>query len=135
MTLLLSIPGVGFFTATSLACISNGFTLSLDAKKLAAYAGICPYQCTSGKSLKKKPRSRRYGPSSLRKLLHLAAWSVRTHNPQFRLYYYRKLNEGKPKRLIINNIANKLVKIICAVLDSQTQFVSNYKSVNPVLLK
>ena len=89
---------------------------------------------TSGTSVYRKPRSRQYGPSRMRKLLYLAAMSVSTHNVQFRAYYLRKVAEGKPKRLVLNNIANKLVKIICAVVKTETPYIPNYKSVNPALL-
>ncbi|MFC1558540.1 IS110 family transposase, partial [candidate division KSB1 bacterium] len=111
MTLLVTIPGVGYTLALHMLRITNGFSKQVTAKKLAAYAGICPYQCQSGTSLMKKPRSQRYGPSSLRKLLFLSALSLRTHNKQFNHYFYRKIEQGKPKLLVINNIANKLLKI------------------------
>ena len=61
--------------------------------------------------------------------------SVSTHSPQFRLYSLRKVQEGKPKKMILNNIANKLLKVMVAVIRSQTPFIPNYRSVNPGLLK
>jgi len=135
VALMTSIPGVGFLLASNLLVLTRGFTKILTAKQLAAHAGICPYQHTSGISVYKRPRSRRHGPSMLRKLLYLAALSLRTHNEQFRRYFHRKVAEGKSKRLVINNIENKLLKIICAIIASRTQFIPNYQSVNPILLK
>ena len=90
---------------------------------------------SSGTSLHPTPTSRHYGPSALRKLLYLAALSLRTHNPQFRTYFERKIGQGKPKQLVINNIANRLLKIMVAVVRSKTDFIENYRSVNPGLLK
>ncbi len=132
MALLVTIPGVGYILALNMLRITNGFTKQVTAKKLAAYAGICPYQCQSGTSLKKKPRSQGYGPSSFRKLLFLASLSIRTHNKQFNHYFHRKVCQGKPKRLVINNIANKLLKIMCAVMNNNTPFIVNFKSLNPL---
>lgn len=60
--------------------------------------------------------------------------SVRTHHAQFREYFLRKIAEGKSKQLVLNNIANKLLKIMCAVLRTQTPYIPNYQSVNPKLL-
>jgi transposase len=133
--LMLTIPGVGMLLASNLLVLTRGFTRPVTAKQIAAHAGICPYQHISGSSVYRRPRSRRHGPSKLRKLLYLAALSLRTHNDEFKRYFHRKVAEGKSKRLVINNIENKLLKIICAVISSQTRFIPHYRSVNPILLK
>jgi hypothetical protein len=75
------------------------------------------------------------GPAKLRKLLYLAALSVRTHNINFKKYFLRKVAEGKNKRLVLNNIENKLLKIVFAVVSSGVAYTENYKSINPTLLK
>jgi transposase len=67
--------------------------------------------------------------------LYLAAMSVATHNPEFRRYYLRKVGEGKPKKLVLNNISNKLLKVVCALVRTETEYIPNYKSVNPMILK
>ena len=66
------------------------------------------------------------GPAKLRKLLYLAALSVRTHNQNFKKYFLRKVAEGKNKRLILNNIENKLLKITCAVINSGIAYTENF---------
>ncbi len=131
---LTSIPGVGMLLASHLLVLTHGFTTVVSARQLAAHVGICPYEHTSGSSLYRKPPSRRYGPPTLRKLLYLAAMSLRTHQPAFRRYFLRKVAEGKPARLVINNIANKLLKIVCAIIRTQSVFIPNYQSVHPQLL-
>ncbi len=133
--LLTSIPGVGILLASNLLVLTQGFTRIISAKQLAAHAGICPYEYSSGTSVFKRPRSRRHGPSTLRKLLYLAALSVRQHHHQFEHYFLRKVAEGKSKRLVINNIANKLLKVICAIVNSKQPYIPNYRSVNPRFLK
>jgi transposase len=130
-----SVPGVGLLLAVNLLVLTKGFTEHLNYKHTAAYTGICPYEQISGTSLHKPPRSRKAGPAKLRKLLYLAALSVRTHNPVFKKYFLRKVAEGKNKRLILNNIENKLLKIIFAVINSGVAYTNNYKSINPALLK
>jgi transposase len=133
--LLLSVPGVGLLLAAHLLVLIHSAPEPLDPKQLAAFIGICPYEHKSGSSIHFKPTSRHYGPPALRKLMFLAALSVSTHRQQFKLYFLRKIAEGKPKKLVINNIANKLLKIICAVVRSGTPFIPNFHSVNPGLLK
>jgi len=133
--LLLSIPGVGLLLAAQLLVIFQSASQLCSPKSLAAFIGICPYEHSSGTSIQHTPTSRHYGPAALRKLLFLAALSLRTHNLQFRTYFLRKIQEGKPKKLVINNIANKLLKIIVAVVRSKTTFAPDYRSVNSGLPK
>lgn len=132
LLLLLSIPGIGLQLAAHLVILMQD---SLDPRELAAFIGICPYQHQSGTSVYSAPTSRHFGPPALRKLLYLAACSVRTHRKEFQLYFLRKTAEGKPGKLVLNNIQNKLLKIACAVIRSQKPFTPNYVSVNPLLLK
>lgn len=133
--LLMTIPGVGMLLASNITVITMGFTKPINAKQFAAYIGICPNEYQSGSSIYKRPRSAGYGPARFRKIIQLAALSLRTHNELFKRYFFRKVAEGKSGRLVINNIANKLIRIICAVIKSRTPFINNYRSVNPMLLK
>ena len=135
ITTLTSTPGIGMLLAANLVVMTNGFTRTANHKQLASYTGISPIEHTSGSSVYRRPRSRRFGPSRMRKLLYLAAMSVATHNPEFRRYYLRKVAEGKPKRLVLNNVANKLLKVVCALVRSESAYIPNYKSVQPLFLK
>lgn len=131
LLLLVSIPGVGLLLAAHVIVLTQCTPALCDATKLAAHWGISPYEHTSGKSVRGKPRSRRSGPSGPRKLLYLAALSVRQHQTDFAHYFHRKVAEGKAPRLVINNIENKLVRRICGVLRSRTPYLPNYRSVSP----
>lgn len=132
MVWLLTIPGVGLLLAAQVLVLTECGTQLVVYRPLAAHLGICPYPHQSGSSVWARPTSRHYGPAEPRKLLHLAARSVCTHNERFRTYYERKLAEGKCKRLVLNNVANKLLRIICAVLTSQTPYQADYPQVRAV---
>ena len=131
LLLLITIPGIGVQLAAHLIIMMQQ---SLDPRELASFAGIAPIQHESGTSIHSAPTSRHYGPPALRKLLYLAACSVRTHRKEFRQYFLRKVAEGKPGKLVLNNIQNKLLKIACAVVISQKPFIPNYVSINPLVL-
>lgn len=132
LLLLLSVPGIGLQLAAHLLIHMQ---TTLDPKALASFIGISPIQHQSGSSVFSTPTSRHYGPSVLRKLLYLAACSVRTHKRQFQQYFFRKVAEGKHKKLVLNNIQNKILKIACAVVRSQQSFIPNYVSVNPLVFQ
>jgi transposase len=127
--LLLTIPGVGVLLAAHFLVVTQCGAAPRSANQLAAHTGIAPLLHQSGKSVRGRTTSRHFGPAAMRKLLHLAARSVCTHNAQFRTYYERKVREGKPKRLVLNNVANKLLKVMCAVLEAQTPYDPNHRPV------
>lgn len=129
-----SAPGVGLLLALNLLVLTKGFTTRLNHRRLAAYLGIAPHPHRSGTSVRKKDRSRGFGPAIARKLLHLAARSIKTYDERFRRYALRKEQEGKPKALILNNISNKLLKILCALIKHDKPYIENYQSVNPRLI-
>lgn len=132
LLLLLSVPGVGLLLAAHFLLLTQ---YSLDYKVLASFLGIAPNEHSSGTSVYKHDTSRHFGPPIVRKLLYLAACSVCAHRPQFRTYLIRKTKEGKPPRLVLNNVENKLVRIMCAVLNSRTAFIPNYHPVQPLALQ
>jgi transposase len=132
LLLLLSIPGVGLLLAAHFIILVQ---FSLEYKVLSSFLGIAPNEYSSGTSVFKHATSRHFGPAAIRKLLYLAACSICTHRPQFGKYLARKTKEGKPPRLVLNNVENKLVRIMCAVLKSKTAFVENYHSVQPLVFQ
>lgn len=132
LLLLLSVPGIGLQLAAHLLIAMQN---TLDPRVLAAFIGISPIKHESGASVYAPPTSRHYGPPVLRKLLYLAACSVRTHKKQFQHYFFRKVAEGKHKKLVLNNIQNKILKIACAVVRSQQPYISNYAPVNPLVFQ
>lgn len=131
--ILMSIPGVGILLAAELMVLTNAFTKTVNSKEIAAYLGICPHSKQSGTSVHRKAKSTGLGPSRIRKLVFLAAVSQCYHNKDFKEYYQRKELTGKPGMLIINNLANKLLKIICGVIKSGKPFIKNYCSIHPAL--
>lgn len=133
-TLLMSAPGVGWLLSAQFLVLTEGFREIPPYRRLAQYLGISPNEHTSGTSVRKRSRSRRYGPGTARKLLHLAARSLRTHDRATRHYFLRKTAEGKPKALVLNNIANQLLKRLCAMLRDGTPYMEGHRSVNPRLL-
>lgn len=132
LLLLLSVPGVGLLLAAHFLILTQ---YSLDYKVLASFLGIAPNEHSSGTSVYKRGTSRHFGPPIVRKLLYLAACSVCAHRPQFQAYLNRKTKEGKPPRLVLNNIENKLVRIMCAVLRSRTAFIPDFHPVQPLALQ
>ena len=130
-----SAPGIGMLLSANLIALTNNFEQIDDYKTLASYIGIVPYKHQSGSSIHKRPRIRYFGPQRTRKLLRLAAQSVATHDKGFRQYYLRKQAEGKAKALVLNNIANKLIKVACAMIRENKNYIKEHRSIHPMYLK
>lgn len=130
-TLLVSIPSVGLLLSAHLMVVTDGFRREVSARQLAAFIGICPYEYKSGKTVDRPSRSRGYGPPVLRKLMYMASLSLKQHSQTDQRYYARKKAEGKSGRLILNNMANKLLRVICAVIRERRPYRASYRSVSP----
>ncbi len=86
---------------------------------MACYCGVVPFEYSSGKSIRLKPRVHYLTNKKLKKQLHMCAISSLTCNAEIKRYYQRKVAEGKNKLLVINNIRNKLVYTICGGIREQ----------------
>lgn len=125
--LLLSVPGIGTFTAMYLICCTNNFNGKVTGKQLASYAGVVPFGNTSGSSIKGKNKVHKMANKDLKKLLHLCALTTIRYYPEFKDYYERKKAEGKHAMCILNAIRNKIVLRAVAVVNSREVYVDNYK--------
>jgi transposase len=121
--LVTSIPGIGKITTAELICLTNEFKMYKEAKQLACYCGVAPFEHTSGSSIRGKTRVSNMANKSLKTKLHLCAMVAIQHDSELNAYYKRKVEEGKNKMLVINAVRNKLVHRIAAVIKRQTPFI------------
>jgi transposase len=122
-----SVPGVGPVLSTALIITTNGFKRLNQAGALSCYAGVVPFEYSSGSSIYRKPKISMMGDKGLKKLLHMAALRAIRLEGELREYYLRKVAEGKNKMLVINAIRHKILLRVCAV-------VKNEKNYSPPLL-
>ena len=124
VTLLKSIPGIGPQNALQFIVHTRNFTAFQNVKHLACYAGVAPFPNESGTVIK-KARVSGFANKKLKKLLHMAAMASIRAAGELKDYFIRKVKEGKNKMLVLNNIRNKLIKRMFAVIKRETPFVSN----------
>lgn len=120
--LITSIVGIGKITALFLICFTNEFTMYTTPRQLACYSGVVPFQYTSGKSVRSKPKVHFMANKKLKKQLHMCAMAAIKSDPELKHYFTRKVEEGKSKMLVINNVRNKLVHRICACIKNNKMF-------------
>lgn len=132
---LKTVPGVGNMLATHLLVATDGFSKHLNAKELSSYIGIVPLVYESGKSIRRRNTSSGVGPGILRKLIYLSSMTSRRYDENMKKYFLRKVSEGKSKRLVLNNIANKILKLLVALIISKKPYMENFVSINPLFFK
>lgn len=125
--LLLSVPGIGHLTAVYIICCTNNFICKITGKQLASYAGVAPFENSSGSSIKGRNKVHKMANKALKKLLHMGAISAITHYPEFKDYYERKVKEGKHEQSVINAVRCKIVLRAVAVVNQQAKYVDKYK--------
>jgi len=131
--LIRSIKGIGPVTANELIIKTHNFQKISTARKAASFAGICPFPNSSGKMVKKN-RISSMGDRSLKSLLYLCATSAITYNKDMKNYYLKKKAEGKHSFVALNNVANKLLRTIYAILESKQKYDPNYLCLDPRLI-
>lgn len=123
--LVTSVTGIGQITALHFTVFTNFFTRYDNPRQLACYCGVVPFEYTSGSSVFRKSRIHPMANRTLKKHLHMAALAAINHDPDIKAYFERKVEEGKNKMLIVNNVRNKLVHRVCAVIKRQQPYVKN----------
>lgn len=128
---LTSIKGIGVTIATALIIATGGFTYFDNAKQFSRYIGVCPTICQSGSSINIRGGINRNGDETIRSLFYIASWSALRHNTSCREMYLRLRNNGKPGKVALIAVANKLIRQCFAVVRSDTPYIDGFVSAKP----
>ena len=121
--LLSSLKGVGLVVACQLIYHTGNFTRFKSWRAFSSYCGTAPFEHRSGTSIHRRKQCHYLGDRKMKSLLSMASVSAIQHDSELRLYYKRKLAEGKDKMLAINNVRNKLIARAFAVIKRGTPYV------------
>ncbi len=122
--LLTSIPGIGTQTSIYLIVVTKGFKNFDNWRQLACYAGVAPFEYSSGSSIRGRTKVNHLADKKLKSLLNMCSMSAKASDPELRFYYEKKVSEGKPKMLVLNNIRCKLLARAFAVVNRGEPFVN-----------
>ena len=128
MELLTSIKGIGVALAAALIMATGGFTYFDNAKQLTRYLGLSPTYQQSGTSVNVKGHINRNGDSSLRSQLYVAAFSSLRCNTECRACYDRLRSNGKPGKVAVIAVANKLIRQAFAVVTQEKPYIDGFVS-------
>lgn len=120
------IKGIGPQTALMLIVLTNGFTRFDTWRKFASYCGIAPFPNSSGKYVGKS-RTSHLANKGMKAILSCCAVCAIRFNPEMRMYYERRIAEGKHEMSTLNIIRNKLLSRVFAAVKRGTPYVDTYK--------
>ena len=121
--LVCSVKGIGIVIGASLLVYTNAFTAFDNARQFACYIGIAPFGHSSGSSIKRPDRVSHLANKKLKTLISNGAMSALQWDQEIKAYYHRKIGENKNKFLVQNNVKNKLIQRVFAVVKRGTPYV------------
>ena len=117
----LSIKGVGPISAAIIISEIGDIRRFTSPDKVLSFAGLEPGYFQSG-TFEHSGRMVKRGSSILRYTIINCCRSMRLHNEVFSAYYYKKIAEGKPHRVVLSHMAKKLVRLIYKLETTGTPF-------------
>lgn len=127
-TIVTSVPGIGTQNAVCLMVYTDNFRrFNYDSRKIACYYGIAPFGKDSGTSVHSDPRVHYMANRQIKAMLTQAALAAVNFNPVMARYYMRLVERGKKKQVALNNVKNKLVHLVTAMVRNRKTFTPEYK--------
>jgi transposase len=124
--LVSSIKGVAMINTVAILIATQNFTRFDNSRQFACYAGMAPFGKESGTSIKTGPHVSHLADKKIKVLLTQAALCAVKHDSNIKRYYQRKKEEGKNERLILNNVRNKLIHRIFALVRNRRLYQVEY---------
>lgn len=121
--LLNTVKGVGLILSCQLLYHTNNFKRFKSWRQFSSYCGVAPFEHSSGTSIKRKNRIHHIGDRKMKTLLTLASVSAIQCDKELKHYYKKKVAEGKPKMVVLNNVRNKILSRAFAVIKRGTPYV------------
>src|SRR5262249_52514664 len=127
---LVSVPGLGRTTAATILA-SRPVERLATRRQVAAYAGLCPRERTSGSSVRGRRRTGPLGPASLRKALYLPAVVAMRANPARRVFAERLRAAGKGPKVVVVAVMRTLLEVAWTLLRSGQPSAVSQSAVAP----
>lgn len=118
-----SVKGVGKILAIQMLLHTHNFTRFKEWRAFSAYCGLVPYPFQSGTSINGRKKTHAICDVKMKSLLSMSAISAVQHDAELRIYYQKRVSEGKPKMVALNIIRNKIVSRIFATVKRGTPYV------------
>lgn len=121
-----SVKGIGKITCFWMMVYTKNFSEQINARKFASLVGIAPFEESSGSSVRKGNHVSHHAHKWFKGILHTSAMSAIRNSPKIKAYHIKKKKEGKKGFVVMNNIKNKLVQTVFAVVRSGVPYQEEF---------
>ena len=118
-----SVKGVGRILAIQMLLHTHNYSRFNEWRQFSAYCGLVPYPFQSGTSINGRKKIHSISDIKMKSLLSMSAISAIQHDSELKIYYKKRVEEGKPKMVALNIIRNKIVARIFATIKRGTPCV------------
>jgi len=122
-----TVKGVGMVLAVQMLLHTHNYTRFESSRQFASYCGLVPYPYQSGTSIHGRNKIHPISDKKMKSLLSMSAISAIQHDKELKLYYQKRVEEGKPKMVVLNIIRNKIVSRVFATVNRGTPYVEMSK--------
>lgn len=118
-----TVKGVGKILAVQMLIHTHNYTRFMSWRQFSSYCGLVPYPYQSGTSIKGRNKIHPISDRKMKSLLSMSAISAIRCDKELKMYYEQRVEEGKPKMVVINIIRNKIVSRIFSTVKRGTPYV------------
>ena len=118
-----SVKGVGRILAIQMLLHTHNYSRFEEWRQFSAYCGLVPYPYQSGTSIHGRKKIHAISDIKMKSLLSMSAISAIQHDAELKIYYQKRVEEGKPKMVVLNIIRNKIVSRVFATVKRGTPYV------------
>lgn len=123
-----TIPGIGPVISSTLVVATDGFARFEDPKQVVSYVGACPTQYQSGSSVRGHGSISRMCDPTVRNKCYMGALAAKRSQNEFRAFYTHLRDAGKPHKVAMMGVINKMLRVAFAVAKHDTVYQPNYSS-------
>ena len=127
---IITIPGIGNGLGSVILAEIRDIKNFRSPNQLLAYAGAEPSISTSGMNQLESGKMVKRGSSHLRWALYEGARLMSIWSPSMRVYFGKKLDEGKHYNVALSHVVRKLVRILFQLLRSNEDYDEQKMVVN-----
>lgn len=132
--ILRSFKGIGLVNSMCFIAYTDNFKkFDLNARKIATFWGVAPFGKDSGKTVHVDPHVSHFCNHWLKAIISNAANSALKCNPVIIAYNQRLEKRGKCEGVRRNNIKNKIIQIVVAMIRKGEKFDSEFKFTNETM--
>jgi transposase len=118
-----SVKGVGMVLGLQMLLHTHNYTRFESWRQFSSYCGLVPFPYQSGTSIHGRMKIHPISDRKMKSLLSMSAISAIQHDKQLKQYYHKRVEEGKPKMVVLNIIRNKIVSRIFATINRGTPYI------------